>query len=164
MKWPVYHLTTFRYQISIKVWTASPSVLMLGTQQQLVIIFRIKRLIKRKKKETRGHRNIFTAPTFKLFIPERRSCSCTWMKSCWSVQKHKVLHSFINTRKQSSVVDSKTFILYWLEKYRDPKRKNKEKKERCSQTIPEHPWLKSPKRLHFINWMQLLTTELMCSK
>lgn len=114
-----------------------------------------------KSVETRGHRDIWTAPTFQLFILERRSCSCTWMKSCWSVQKHKVLHSFINTHKQSSVVDSKTFILYWLEKYRDPKR---EKKKGAVKTIPEHPWLKSPKRLHFINWMQLLNTELMCSK
>lgn len=29
--------------------------------------------------------------------------------------------------KQSNVLDSKTFILYWLEKYKDQKKKKKKK-------------------------------------
>lgn len=42
--------------------------------------------------------------------------------------------------KQSNVLDSKTFILYWLEKYKDQKKK-------CSQNkIPKSPVIKTPKR------------------
>lgn len=46
--------------------------------------------------------------------------------------------------KQSNVLDSKTFILYWLEKYKDQKEK---KKKKCSQNkIPKSPVIKTPKR------------------
>lgn len=35
--------------------------------------------------------------------------------------------------KQSNVLDSKTFILYWLEKYKDQKKKKKKKKVQSKQ-------------------------------
>lgn len=65
---------------------------------------------------------------------------------------------------QSGIVDSKTFILYWLEKYMEQNKGGGEKKL-CSQNDPQTPMINIPKS-DFISSIGYISQsqELMCSK